>query len=52
VIARCKNDVVNNDKPVLFKTTDYAKFSAAYKTFSLSWLGLVFCPKERGEGVT
>jgi hypothetical protein len=51
MIAMCKKDVVNNGRPVLFKTTEYAKGSAAYKAFSLSWLGLVFCPEERGEGV-
>ena len=33
MIARCKKDVVNKAKLVLFKTTDYAKFSAAYKAF-------------------
>jgi hypothetical protein len=52
MIARCKKDVVKNGKPVLLKTTEYAKVSTAYKAFSLSWLGLVFCPGERGEGVT
>ena len=50
--ARCIKDVDNNGKPVLFKTTRYAKFSAANKAFSLSWLCLVICPWERGEGVT
>jgi hypothetical protein len=52
MIARYKKDVVNNGKRVLFKTTEYAKVSAAYKDFCLSWLGLVFCPEERGEGVS
>ena len=51
MIARCKQDVVNNGKLVLFKTTEYAKLSAAYKAFFLLWLGVVFCPVERGEGV-
>jgi len=50
VIARCKKDVVNNDKPVLFKTTEYVNFSAAYKAFScvVAGFGVLSKGKKRG----
>jgi hypothetical protein len=52
MIARCRKDVVNYSKPVLFKATVYAKFAAGNKAFLLSWLGLLFCQRERGKGLT
>jgi hypothetical protein len=42
-------DSVNYSKPVLFKATDYAKFTAANKASFVLWLGWVFYSGARGE---
>ena len=42
MISRCKQVVFNNSKPVLFKTTEYAKLSAAYKAFFCCGWGWCF----------
>ena len=51
MISRCKQVVFNNSKPVLFKTTEYAKLSAAYKAFFffvVSVCGVLSWGKRRG----